>query len=251
MPPLVGTEVPKRDPLLEEAREFAAGTEGWLSEAEGEALFALASRCRPPAVVVEVGSWKGKSTTWLAKGSRSGSGVSIYAIDPHRGGSAESGENVARGTLEDFLANMKRAGIDDLVVPYVMSSAEAAPRVQEEVALVFIDGSHEYEDVKRDVELWTPKVAEGGHMAFHDTVNRVWLGVPRAVREAVYKSSRFKNFRLVDGMTICEKAKGDNLSQRFQRRWALLIFDVSNLILRRHPPEPLLSLGRRIVRLLQ
>ncbi|MGA1975737.1 MAG: class I SAM-dependent methyltransferase [Conexivisphaerales archaeon] len=236
------------DPLLEEARELAGRTEGWLSEAEGEALFALARGCRPPGVIVEIGSWKGKSTTWLAKGSRSGPGLKVCAIDPHRGGSADTGELVAQGTFQDFAANMKRAGIDDLVVPYVMTSAEAATQVQDGVALVFIDGSHEYEDVKLDVELWSPKVVDGGHLALHDAVNSVWPGVPRAVREVVYESSRFRSLRLVDSMSICEKADGNGLSQRFQRRWALLIFDVSNLVVRHHPPRPLLSLGQRIVR---
>jgi hypothetical protein len=200
---------------------------------------------------VEIGSWKGKSTTWLAKGSRSGSGLSVFAIDPHRGGSADTGEDVAKGTFDDFTANMKRAGIDDLVVPYVMTSAEAAAKVRDEVVLLFVDGSHECEDVKLDVELWVPKVVDGGRIAFHDTVNSVWLGVPRAVREVVYKSDHFKNVRLVDSMTICEKANGNSLAQRFQRRWALLVLDASNLAVRRHPPKPLLSLGRRVVRLLQ
>lgn len=236
---------------MEEARELAGKTEGWLSDAEGEALFALARGCRPPGVIAEIGSWKGKSTTWLAKGSRSGSGLKVYAIDPHRGGSADTGELVLQGTFEGFAANMKRAGIDDLVVPYVMTSAEAATQVQDRVAFVFVDGSHEYEDAKLDVELWFPKVVDGGCMAIHDTVNSVWPGVPRAVRDVVYKSGRFRNLRLIDTMTICEKADGNGLSQRFQRRWALLILDVSNLVVRHHPPKPLLSLGRRIVRLLQ
>ena len=146
---------------MEEAREQANKVEGWLTDAEGEALFSLAKGCRPPGVIVEIGSWKGKSTTWLAKGSISGSGLRICAIDPHLGGSADSVEKPPMGTFEDFAANMKRAGIDGLVTPYVMTSAEAAPKVTDKVALVFVDGSHEYEDVKLDVELWSAKVAVG------------------------------------------------------------------------------------------
>ena len=121
--------------------------------------------------------------------------------------------------------------------------------MDDKVALIFVDGSHDYDEVKLDLELWTPKMKDGGCMAFHDTVNSVWPGVPRAVREVVYKSSRFRNLRLIDTMTICERADGNGFSQRLQRRWALLILDTSNLIVRHHPPKPLLSLGRRLVRI--
>jgi hypothetical protein len=240
-----------RDSLFNEAKELAGRTEGWLSDEEGEALFLLASKCRPPGVIVEIGSWKGKSTTWLAKGSKSGSGVKVYAVDPHLGGSSDGGVQAPKGTFEEFEANMKRARVDDLVVPLVTTSAEASLQVQEMVALVFVDGSHEYEDVKLDVRLWLPKVVDGGRMAFHDTVNSVWPGTPKAIREVVYKSNAFRDLRLVDTMTICEKANGSGLALRVQRRYALMVLDISNFVVRRHPPKPILSLGRRIAHLLQ
>jgi predicted O-methyltransferase YrrM len=236
--------------LLEEARELARRTEGWLASVEGEALFGLASQCHPPGVIVEIGSWMGKSTTWLAKGSRSGSGLKVYAVDPHRR---------RRGTFEEFMRNMEHAGIEDLVVPYVMTSAEAAPKVNDRVVLAFVDGSHKYEDVKLDVKLWFPKVVEGGCMVFHDAVGNGAAGVHRAVREDVYESGRFRNVKLVGSMVICQKGSCSELRQKLRIRWNLIIFDMSDVVFdvsgRRHTkhylPGPLLSRVRRALRWLQ
>ena len=239
-----------RGTLLEEARKLARATEGWLTSAEGEALFALASQCRPPGIIVEIGSWMGKSTTWLAKGSKSGSGLKIHAVDPH---------SRRPGTFEEFTRNMKRAGVEDLVVPYVMTSAEAAPRINDPVVLAFIDGSHKYEDAKLDIRLWFPKVVEGGYMAFHDALINGAVGVHRAVREDVYESGRFRNIRLVGSMVISQKGSYGGLQQNLEIRWKGLVFEMNDAVFdvsgRRHAehylPWPLLSVVRRILRWLQ
>lgn len=238
---------PGKGPLFEEARELASRTEGWLTGAEGKALFVLASRCRPPGVIVEIGSWKGKSTTWLAMGSRSGSGLKVCSVDPHgrHGGVKEVDE-----TFKEFAMNIRRAGIQDLVVPYVMTSVEAVPKIKDDVALVFVDGNHQYEWVKLDAELWFPKLVNGGHLAFHDAVGNGHGGVHRAVREVVYESGRFRNVRLVGSMTICEK-DGGRPWQRFRTRWALVIFEVSDLPLERYLPRRLLLQVQRVLRKLQ
>ncbi|MBM2805376.1 MAG: hypothetical protein HW419_3269, partial [Deltaproteobacteria bacterium] len=60
--------------------------EGFLGRREGPYLFRLAKRGARLGVIVEIGSWKGKSTIWLAKGSEAVKGQLIYAIDPHTGG---------------------------------------------------------------------------------------------------------------------------------------------------------------------
>jgi len=36
------------------------------------------------------------------------------------------------------------------------------------IGMIFIDGSHEYELVKADMEAWRPKVVPGGIIALHD-----------------------------------------------------------------------------------
>ena len=65
---------------------IAEKIDDWLGKREGAYLYALAKRSVTPGVIGEIGSWKGKSTVWLAKGSESVKGPEIFAIDPHVGG---------------------------------------------------------------------------------------------------------------------------------------------------------------------
>ncbi len=87
-------------------KPLIAEVPGWLTDEEGEALYDLARACTGAGVIVEIGSWKGKSTICLGRGSLAGAAVPIYAIDPH-----------ADYRFGDFKANVDRAGITDLVRP--------------------------------------------------------------------------------------------------------------------------------------
>lgn len=70
-----------------------------------------------------------------------------------------------------------------------MTSAEASEQIEDaSLDLVFIDADHSYEAVKRDIELWLPKVKPGGILAGHDFDNTEkygdrFKGVDRAVKE--------------------------------------------------------------------
>src|SRR5258708_36927307 len=70
--------------------DLANATGGWLSPAEGDLLFHLASQCRA-GCIVEIGSFQGKSITYLAAGSEAGASVPVYSIDPHTGDGSASG----------------------------------------------------------------------------------------------------------------------------------------------------------------
>ena len=66
-------------------KELIQHIDGWLTDEEAKLLYKLAKNCK--GVIVEIGSWKGKSTICMAKGSKAGNNVKIYAIDPHVGSS--------------------------------------------------------------------------------------------------------------------------------------------------------------------
>src|SRR5258708_12129029 len=70
--------------------DLANATGGWLSAAEGDLLFHLASQCRA-GCIVEIGSFQGKSITYLAAGSEAGASLPVYSIDPHTGDASASG----------------------------------------------------------------------------------------------------------------------------------------------------------------
>ncbi|MBI3825278.1 MAG: class I SAM-dependent methyltransferase [Candidatus Rokubacteria bacterium] len=198
------------------------GIDGWLPEFEGRHLLALARRCTGRGVIVEIGSWKGRSTIWLALGSRAGAGGRVYAIDPHTGSWEHQAPGTVVATFEDFRRNIARAGVGDLVVPLVMPSVEAAGGFAEPVELIFIDGAHGYEDVKQDFLAWFPKVVEGGIMAFHDTTVG-WEGPRRVVEEMLFRSPRFRRVGLVGSITYAEKVAQATAAERLRNRYALAV----------------------------
>ena len=101
---------------IDVTRDLARHIDGWLYDREGELLYHTAKNCTGRGVIVEIGSWKGKSTSWLGRGSKQGKGVKIYAIDPHIG----SHEHQADGrvwTFEEFKKNIRVSGVDDIIAP--------------------------------------------------------------------------------------------------------------------------------------
>jgi predicted O-methyltransferase YrrM len=225
-------------------KPLIADVPGWLTDEEGEALYELARACTGKGAIVEIGSFKGKSTVCLGLGSQAGASVPIYAIDPHQ------------ERFPEFKTNVQRAGIDELVRPLPSLSQLAADDFDEPIELLFVDGSHEYELVLEDFEKWVPKVVDGGWVVFHDTT---WTAGPRkVVGHAVYRSRRFKDLKFVVGsMTIARKVKWNSLSDRVRNRYVLAVktaFWLSSSVLkkrRRLLPKQVERLGRRFLRAIQ
>lgn len=131
--------------------------------------------------------WLGRSLCFLAERLRDeGKVARVFAVDNWTGGSELKGmvtnlERDGPSVRDRFLANVRACGVEQYVVPVTGDSAESAKLFEDgKVFCVFIDASHEYGDVLRDIKAWLPKVAPGGWIGGHD-VNRD--GVRNAVKE--------------------------------------------------------------------
>jgi MMP 1-O-methyltransferase len=216
---------------------------GWLTAEEGETLYRLAKACTGRGVIVEIGSWRGKSTTCLGLGSKAGNGVPVFAVDPH-----------SEHTFGDFSRNMEEAGLTDLVTPVPGRSQELAEGFDEPIELLFIDGAHQYELVNEDFDRWVPKVVEGGVVAMHDTT---WFPGPKRVAdERIFKSDRFKDARYVfSSTTVATKVAQNTSAERMRNRFGLLVkrsVELTRRIAEKDRiPEPLQRAGRRVLRRIQ
>ncbi|MCX8190279.1 MAG: class I SAM-dependent methyltransferase [Candidatus Diapherotrites archaeon] len=233
---------------IEKVKKITRKIEGFLTEREGELLFSLAKDCKGQGVIVEIGSWKGKSTVWLAKGSKRGKKAKVYAIDPHTGSSEHQKQGEKIWTFEEFKKNIEKAKVDDIVVPIVKTSEDAAKDFEEKVGLIFIDGAHEYELVKLDLDIWFPKVIEGGIMAFHDTT--CWPGPKKVVEDFVYRSKHFKNVDFIDTITIAQKVEKNSLKDRIRNNYILMLKNLFESVDRIRLPRIMRSLIKRIIKLL-
>jgi predicted O-methyltransferase YrrM len=229
-------------------KEATDKIDGWLSDAEGEFLYNAAKNCKSNGVIVEIGSWKGKSTIWLAKGSKAGNSVKIYAIDPHTGTSQKRHGEVE--TLTEFKENVKGANVEDVVVPVVKTSEEAERDWDPKpIELLWIDGAHDYEMVKLDFDLWSPYLIEGGTIAFHDTIG--WLGPERVVKEEICNSPNFANVRFIDSITYAHKVRENSLVERLRSRWVLFLKGIYEFGGGLQLPQPMKKIAKRMVSLVQ
>ncbi|MEA4908996.1 MAG: class I SAM-dependent methyltransferase [Chloroflexi bacterium] len=144
--------------------------EGWLSDAEAAGLYELARRLPPDSVIVEIGSWKGKSTYCLGRGLRRGT---IYAIDPFDAsgeeGSVASYQKMRGATplLDQFVANMTQGGVISKIRPLAGPSRQFVEAVAH-IDLLFIDGDHSVGGCDFDYLNYSPRLRSGGYLIFHD-----------------------------------------------------------------------------------
>lgn len=199
-----------------EIYESCRTVEGWLTYEEGVLLHALAKACPVGSAIVEIGSYKGKSTIWLATGSRAGNGCMVSAIDPHTGSIPDKRRGETVWTLDAFRENIARAGVPDLVAEIVATSEQTVRQFRQPIGLIFIDGEHEYPFVRRDCLEWASKVVPGGVIALHDTmassVNLLaaeflpgWDGPHRVFLEEILGSPGYSRFGHVGTISYAVK----------------------------------------------
>jgi predicted O-methyltransferase YrrM len=216
--------------------------DGLLFEEESDLLYSSAKNCQGKGVIVEIGSWKGKSAVCLALGSKAGSNVMVYCVDPHQDTPTHKHFGVKR-TYADFIENIKIAGVDDIVLPITKTSKEAAGAFNEPIEFLFIDGEHDFESVKSDVELWFPKVIDGGIIAFHDYSAS---GVYKVIKKYVYKSHYFRSINLACSLYLTQKLNKNSLKDRLINR-ILLFLNYFALFYHQLPvKKPALKLRKRI-----
>ncbi|MHA6532569.1 class I SAM-dependent methyltransferase [Paenibacillus sp. BAC0078] len=127
--------------------------------------------------IVEIGSFKGKSTLALGFGSKwiSERKRTIISIDPF------ISNGYYTDYFDEFMTNILNFQLANYVLPIKKFSHEAIQDCPESIAALFIDGDHSYSGIKRDMELYAPRVVRGGFIAFHDYT--VYADIKRAVDE--------------------------------------------------------------------
>ncbi len=178
---------------LDELRAAVHAVDGWLSDDQVARLYKTAAATHAGQQVVEIGSYRGRSTIVLAGAAPDG--VAIVAIDPHagndRGPQEISGFESQAATDHDvFLANLAAAGVADRVRHIREVSDRAHDQVSGPIALLFVDGAHRYAPARSDVRTWGARVDAGGTMMIHDSFSSV--GVTLAIMRELMLGSRFR-----------------------------------------------------------
>ena len=170
--------------------------EGQVLAREGLLLRRLARSVSLPNVIVELGSYTGKSTCCLAVGSAEGQRARVYAIDLWTTGTYDENRRFYQ---------YDPAG---LICPITGLTTKIAEVFDQPVGLLFIDADHTYEAVKADFEAWAPKVVPGGVIALHDYAGKPEdHGVKRFVEELLAAAEAwYRLAHIVDSMCVLEKS---------------------------------------------
>jgi len=148
-----------------------------------------------PSVCVEIGSARGCSACYIGLALRQLKRGRLYAIDPHT--RTDWNDFLSVDTYEVMRRNLRAFRVEEYVEVVRKYSGDAAKDWNQPIDMLFIDGDHSYEGVKRDWSLFMPHVREFGIVVFHDTIWDIKrslgqapkalvgrdMGVPRFVEE--------------------------------------------------------------------
>jgi SAM-dependent methyltransferase len=165
---------------------------GWYLHGQFAAFF----KTRSIKTVVEVGVWTGNTTIFLAEMLPEDG--KIFAVD-HWLGSREhqdpgNSESALLPTLfQQFLSNVIHHRLTHKIIPVRMESLKAAKQLKKmgiRPDLIYIDASHDYMSVSRDIKAWFPLLNEGGVLCGDDWgLGGPIKGVSRAVTDFASKNN--------------------------------------------------------------
>ncbi len=165
------------DPWLRNAARRAIG---FMPDDEGLALYEAAREAARLGPVLEIGSYCGKSTLYLAAGVREAdAGTVVFSVDHHRGSEEhQPGEQYHDPDLTDpegrvdtlaaFRTTIEQAGVTDIVIGIVAPSELVAQIWTTPLGMVLIDGGHSMETAQRDLQGWARHIRPRGLLAIHD-----------------------------------------------------------------------------------
>jgi MMP 1-O-methyltransferase len=201
-----------------ELMRAAEAAPGFMPPAEGLALFDAAARYAPVGPVLEIGSYCGKSTIYLAAAARA-AGQLVVTVDHHRGSEEHQPGweyhdprllDPATGrldTLPRLRATLAAAGLEEDVVVIVGRSADVARLWATPLGLVFVDGGHTEQAAVTDYECWAPRVALGGALAIHDVFPDPADGgqAPYLIYQRALSSGAFSEVRVQGSLRLLER----------------------------------------------
>ena len=192
----------------------------WLRKAEAQELYNLAKEPTPDGLIVEIGSWYGRSTVTLAMGSKNGPKNRIYAVDPHKDTYAHRKFGI-KDTEKALRANLTKFNLDSLVTVAATTSVEASKTWVRPIRLLWIDGHHDYPLI--DYLLWEPYLVKGGTIGLHDSDH---VGATKLAHHFLERSEKFTSTRTVT-YTFFAKKTWPTRPFKLRGPWDLLFITVN------------------------
>jgi predicted O-methyltransferase YrrM len=196
----------------------AEAAKGFMPLAEGLALHETAAAYAAAGPILEIGTYCGKSTIYLAAAARE-HGQVVITVDHHRGSeehqpgweyhdtSLVDPRTGRIDTLPHFRAALAAAGLEDHVIAIVGRSADVASLWRTPLGMVFIDGGHTDGAAQADYAGWASWLAVGGALTIHDVLPDPADGgqAPYRIYRRALESGEFKEVRVTGSLRVLER----------------------------------------------
>ena len=194
---------------------FLNTIKGFMAEAEVVRLYELAREASARGPVLEIGSYCGRSAAVIGQACKENQGI-LFSIDHHTGSEEQQpGEEYFDTELYDdrtggvntlplFRQTLRRAGLEETVVPIVSSSAVAGRMWQTPLSMVFIDGGHSFDAAHTDFITWAPHLMAGGFLVIHDIFLNADEGgqAPRQVYETALATGQYEPLPMTETLGV-------------------------------------------------
>ena len=191
---------------------------GFIDHNEGICLYNYALNSSKKGPILEIGSYCGKSTIYLATAAKEYSGC-VYSVDHHTGSEENQvgweyhdielfDEETGRiNSFPEFMRNLRKANLLDTVVPIVSDSSLVSRYWKIPLSMVFIDGGHTMEAAFNDFNNWKDKIIKGGILAIHDVFPNPDDGgrPPYEIYRKALSEENFKEVEAVKSLRVLEK----------------------------------------------
>ena len=191
---------------------------GFIDHNEGICLYNYALNSSKKGPILEIGSYCGKSTIYIATAAKKYSGC-VYSVDHHTGSEENQvgweyhdielfDEETGRiNSFPEFMRNLRKANLLDTVVPIVSDSSLVSRYWKIPLSMVFIDGGHTMEAAFNDFNNWKDKIIKGGILAIHDVFPNPDDGgrPPFEIYKKALSEKNFKEIEAVKSLRVLEK----------------------------------------------
>ena len=198
--------------------ELISATKGFLHEDEGRCLYDTALKASQLGPCLEIGSYCGKSTIYIAMACQKNSGI-LFSIDHHRGSEEQQpgqayfdpalfdSKSGRVDTFCEFRKTLQKADIEDTVVAIVSRSDVAARHWATPLGMVFIDGGHSMEATLSDFTAWSPHILPEGYLLVHDIFMDPFEGgqAPRRVFDLALTSGQFIAISMIRTLGVLQR----------------------------------------------
>jgi predicted O-methyltransferase YrrM len=204
--------------FMVEHLSFGETIKGFLDPEEGRRLYETALSAAEKGPCLEIGGYCGKSAAYIGRACQE-KGAILFSIDHHRGSEEQQpGEEYFDASLFDvrsfsvdtfghFRRTLQCAGLEENVVPIVAASAVVAQAWATPLGMVFIDGGHAYETVRRDYEGWAKHIVAGGYLLIHDIFKDPTQGgqAPYLMYQAALASGAFEELPMTRTLGVLRR----------------------------------------------